>query len=319
MTTAYTHDNDAAIAARYLAGETGKALARAFGVTDGTIYKALERQDVPRRAGGNQPTWEGTAEERQALVAAYKAGESIRAIARRLRINGRRVTETLDEAGLEFRHPGGKRRFSDDDAAEFARAYRAGESLEQIGQRHGASYVVIRRYLLREGARLRPVGAPAFWTGERQEEAVRRYQAGEQLKDIAAAMGCGTGTLTAVLTELGAHKKKPYKRREAHHSWRGGRIVNEHGYVSVKVPDKDREIADKTRTGYVLEHRLVMARHLGRRLHRDETVHHRRRKDENELENLELWVGNHPKGQRAEDVVEWATEMLQRYAPERLR
>jgi hypothetical protein len=33
----------------------------------------------------------------------------------------------------------------------------------------------------------------------------------------------------------------------------------------------------------------------------------------NMLENLELWVGSHPKSQRVEDQVAWAQEILARY------
>lgn len=69
----------------------------------------------------------------------------------------------------------------------------------------------------------------------------------------------------------------------------------------------------------IREHRWIMEQHLGRTLLPDETVHHVNGvRDDNRLENLELWSASHPYGQRVEDKVEWAIMMLNRYAPERL-
>lgn len=202
----------------------------------------------------------------------------------------------LSESGVEWRHPGGKRRFSDEQATEFVRAYQAGETLTQIGRQYGVAANVIRRYLIRSGIPIRPVGAPAFWTEERKAEATRRYQAGEQLKDIAAAMGCGVDTLTRTLVELGVHERKRL-HGDAHHSWRGGRIIDQSGYVRVKVPPAEQHLADGTRTGYMMEHRLVMARLLGRRLLKGETVHHIDNDRQNNLPaNLQLRQGKHGNG-----------------------
>lgn len=88
-----------------------------------------------------------------------------------------------------------------------------------------------------------------------------------------------------------------------------------HGYWIVGVPRELRYLVGGAPN--VGEHRLVMARHIGRALRPDEVVHHRNgKRTDNRIENLELWTTAHPKGQRVEDLVAFGVEMLARYAPE---
>ena len=81
-------------------------------------------------------------------------------------------------------------------------------------------------------------------------------------------------------------------------NWKGGRVVQD-GYVRVRAPGHPRTTA---RNPYVLEHILVMEGMLGRRMERNERVHHRNgRRGDNRPENLELWKMKDPPGVRASD------------------
>lgn len=119
----------------------------------------------------------------------------------------------------------------------------------------------------------------------------------------------GTGTLrSGKQKSCGClpHGKGPLNPR-----WKGGRRKTDAGYVIMWRPDHPAANSH----GYVFEHRLVMEGRLGRPLCADEIVHHRNGvKDDNRLENLELWLLSHPKGQRVEDLVEYAKMILERYS-----
>ena len=67
---------------------------------------------------------------------------------------------------------------------------------------------------------------------------------------------------------------------------------------------------------HITEHRLVMERQLGRKLHGEENVHHiNGDRLDNRIENLELWSSTQPSGQRLADKVAWAIDLLAEYHP----
>ena len=108
---------------------------------------------------------------------------------------------------------------------------------------------------------------------------------------------------------------KPCSRRISNRAKRKtGRYKTPFGYVSVIIEHDDWCQPMVNGDGRVLEHRLVMARHLGRCLKSHEDVHHRNGvRDDNRIENLELWASKHPPGQRVVDLVAWAKEILATY------
>jgi hypothetical protein len=61
----------------------------------------------------------------------------------------------------------------------------------------------------------------------------------------------------------------------------------------------------------MFEHRIVMEQVLGRYLELHENVHHKNgNRQDNSVENLELWISPQPPGQRAGDLYQHDAERL---------
>ncbi len=86
--------------------------------------------------------------------------------------------------------------------------------------------------------------------------------------------------------------------------------TNNDGYVYKFDPASPHAGPNKL----VYQHRFVMGDFIGRPLLSSESVHHKNgNRSDNRLSNLELWSKGQPAGQRVEDKVKWARDVLREY------
>jgi len=82
------------------------------------------------------------------------------------------------------------------------------------------------------------------------------------------------------------NKGKNGLKLSKHPNWKGGRTVDTDGYIWIKMPTHPY----RKKSGYILEHRLIMEKKLGRYLRPEEVVHHINGiKDDNRIKNLLLF------------------------------
>lgn len=131
--------------------------------------------------------------------------------------------------------------------------------------------------------------------------------------------GCGKSCAAKGLCDVHYHRWQRTGSTELSGKVRpkGTGGLKSEGYFVLPCPPEFAAMCDSRNR--VMQHRLIMAQHLGRCLEAGETVHHKNGvRNDNRLENLELWVGNHGRGRRASDAVAQSIEVLRRYRPELL-
>lgn len=113
------------------------------------------------------------------------------------------------------------------------------------------------------------------------------FESGSMIAEIVTQTGTNRETVRQYLLKRYTPKQKRaivlrnfrQPKGEASASWKGGRQLTKDGYIRLWL----------SRAESVLEHRQIMEDHLGRKLNRDEVVHHINGNNaDNRLENLEL-------------------------------
>lgn len=174
--------------------------------------------------------------------------------------------------------------------------YESGLSMNQIARKYSATLASVAEALNRAGVDSRARGGvQKKITDEFRAECVRLYtEAGMSQEDIARSFNTSQTRVSRALNASGVYSG--IRSASNHGSWKGGRYIA-NGYVLIYLEPSDPMYSMASQANYVMEHRLVMARHLGRPLEKHETVHHISGDTaDNRIENLQLRNGKHGKG-----------------------
>src|SRR6266511_295533 len=233
----------------------------------------------------------------------YEELQSGNAVARRMNISHSAAYRLLNAAGIELPDRHGleiqerKKKLHGEAAAAAAADYAAGMPLAQLEKKHGVGRTANVTAALDAGVPLRDRGQqPRRLSEEDVREIVRLYQEeGLSQMMIGAKFHLSQPYVGKVLKD---HEIKVFSREdncgERHPAWRGGRYTNKQGYVMVWIAPDDPMASMRSTIGYLAEHRLVVARWLGRPLTRQDTVHHvDGNRQNNDLSNLQMRCGAH--------------------------
>ena len=98
-------------------------------------------------------------------------------------------------------------------------------------------------------------------------------------------MSCGC--LSGELSGARIKEQLTGKMGQECHNWSGGKSLDKDGYLNRFSP----EHPNKKTNNYVLEHHLIMEKHIGRYLIKNEVVHHTNKdRTDNRIENLVLFA-----------------------------
>lgn len=136
-----------------------------------------------------------------------------------------------------------------------------------------------------------------------------RCSCGNELDVLASSLASGKTRSCGCLADDLTSQRQKAARMERGGNWKGGRTVDQYGYVLVLKPGHP----NANKRGYVREHVWKMSEREGRRIDtkREEVHHINGIHGDNRIENLELKALGHGRGQSVTDIINYILDFHQ--------
>lgn len=207
------------------------------------------------------------------VICAYPTSRSISEVARIVGISEQSVGRILDRNGIARRDHYSVR-LNDRQETELVYLHEQGQSRSELMRHFGISGSVVIRVLKRHDIKSRPRGGRITQKPpEVVSDLIERWKAGETQTAIGRRLGMTQYAVRAEILKAGLEPESRNNRKgRLSENWKGGRTQDVNGYWRVYLRAESPFVSMRTSMGYVMEHRLVMAQHIGRPLEWYESV-----------------------------------------------
>lgn len=231
------------------------------------------------------------------VIKLYIDGKTIKEIVQITGVSASVIHRKVKKFGIKKRHNKSKI-LSIEIKKKIIDLYERHETIKNISNLLNISDYIIREFLTKNNIKLPGSGRKRYFTDLEKEDILLMYDDNNSMQAISKKYKCHVRVIVNIINKNRKRDDK-FNFRERHHNWKGGRNIDNHGYIQITIYPDDPYFSMSMVGGKILEHRYVMAKHLGRCLDKNESIHHiDGNRQNNKIENLQLRIGNHGKGHK---------------------